>query len=141
MASDFGAKLPVWFWIVSGFFVLWQLIGCYFCYVYAVVGPDDPYQRQLGEGMPAWYWWVFAVAVITGTLAALALLARMKLAKPLALVSLIAVILQYGYVLGTTDLIPHQGLLMAAGLPVTIAVLGAVMLWFANRSIARGWIS
>ncbi|MCW3845766.1 hypothetical protein OF829_00835 [Sphingomonas sp. LB-2] len=141
MASVFGGKPPVWFWIVSGAFLLWQLMGGYAFYVYAVVGPDDPYQRHLGELMPFWYNWVFGVAVFAGIAAAVLLLMRNKLAKPLALASLIAVILQYGYVIGTTDLIAHQGLVMATGLPITIAVLGAVMLWFANSSIKRGWLS
>lgn len=141
MASVVGGKPPVWFWIVSGAFLLWQLMGGYAFYVYAVVGPEDPYQRRLGELMPFWYNWVFAVAVFAGIAAAAALLARNRLAKPLALVSLVAVILQYGYVIGTTDLIAHQGLVMATGLPVTIAVLGAVMLWFAGVSIRRGWLS
>lgn len=141
MSSAFGAKPPVWFWLVAGFFVLWQLMGGYAFYVYAIVGPDDAYQRHLGELMPFWYNWVFGVAVFASIAAALMLLARKALAKPLALVSLIAVILQYGYVIGTTDLIAHQGLMMATGLPVTIAVLGAVMLWFAGLSIKRGWIS
>ena len=141
MSSAFEVKPPVWFWVVAGFFVLWQLMGGYAFYVYAIVGPDDPYQRHLGELMPFWYNWVFGVAVFAGIAAALLLLARKALAKPLALVSLIAVVLQYGYVIGTTDLIAHQGLMMATGLPVTIAVLGAVMLWFAGLSVRRGWLS
>ncbi|MEZ0242168.1 MAG: hypothetical protein ACAH11_02255 [Sphingomonas sp.] len=141
MASDFEAKPPVWFWVVAGFFVLWQLTGCFAYYQYGIVGPEDPYQKALGESMPAWYWWVFGIAIVTGTLSALALVARKAWAKPLALVSLIAVILQYGYVLGTSDLIAHEGLVGAAGFPAFIALLGAAMLWFANLSRSRGWIS
>lgn len=141
MSSAFGVKRPIWFWAVAALLLLWQLGGCFAFYRYAIVGPDDAYLRHLNDLTPAWYWWVFAVAAIAGTLSALALLARSRFAKPLALVSLIAVILQYSYILWTTDLIAHDGLAGAAGLPVTIAVLGVFQLWFAKLAVKRGWIS
>lgn len=140
MASDIRQKPPGWYWGVAGFFLLWQLIGCAAFYKDVVAGLDDPYQRQLFASMPGWFVFVFAVAVLAGTLGAGTLLARSKVAAPLYLVSLIAVVVQYGYALASTDLIAHDGLAGAAGLPVTIAVLGAVQLWFARYAQRRGWI-
>lgn len=140
MAANFQQKPPLWFWIVSGVFLVWQLIGCAAFYADEIAGLSDPYQRALIASMPVWFVVVFAVAVLAGTLGAAALLARSKVARPLYLVSLIAVVVQYGYALASTDLIAHEGLAGAAGLPVTIAVLGAVQIWFAGYAQRRGWI-
>jgi len=141
MAAYIRQKPPSWFWLVSLLFLAWQLVGCWAFYQHAVIGPPDPYQHKIAASMPGWFTIVFAVAVATGTLGAAALLARSKLARPLYLVSLIAVVVQYGYALASTDLIAHEGLAGAAGLPVTIAVLGAVQLWFADFAQRRGWIA
>jgi hypothetical protein len=141
MAAYIRQKPPSWFWLVSTLFLAWQLIGCAAFYKDTIAGLDDPYQRQLFASMPGWFVVVFAAAVLAGTLGAAALLGRSKIARPLFLVSLIAVVVQYGYALASTDLIAHQGLAGAAGLPVTIAVLGAVQLWFAGVALRRGWVA
>ena len=135
----------MWFWITAVVLTLWNAVGCYLCYQQFALGADwmpnaTDYDRQLLASMPAWYNWCYALAVGTGFLGGLALLARRRVALSLFLVSLVAVIVQFGYVLGATDLIAVKGFATAAGLPIFIFAVAVFSLWLAGRAGQRGWL-
>ena len=145
MSSAFGAKPPVWFWIVSGVLVLWELLGCLSLYLHIAVGPMiDPKHTQWDldyfAALPAWFVWDYLLAVGAGLLGGIALLMRSKFARPLFIASLIGVVIQFGWVFLFTDMIAHKGFWVVY-FPAFIFAMGVFQLWFANLSIKRGWIS
>ncbi len=139
-------KASTWFWIVAILLLAWQAIGVVACVMQVRMGaaswPDaTDYDRRLYLGMPFWYNWVYVVATFGGLAAAILLIARNALAVPLNIVSLVAIVVMFGYVLGATDLIAHKGLLAAAGFPIVIFLLGVVGVWVSRTARARGWIA
>ena len=137
-------KPPTWFWIVAILLLLWGVGACASYVMHQRFDPDDPanpvYDRQLYKSLPAWLNWVFAAAVGTVLAGAVALLFRVKEAVFLYVMSLIAVVIQFGWTLGATDLIAVKGWGVAIGPPLVILLFGVFGLWFAIRSRRRGWI-
>lgn len=136
---------PAWFRIVTVIFVLWELAGCYACYSQfklgaAAMGPVDDWSLKYYAALPVWYNWVYAVATFGGLLGGLALLARSKAAIPLFWISLIAVIVMFGYAFAATDLIAHKGLAQVLPFPLFIAAMGAVSIWLARHAATQGWL-
>ena len=137
-------KPPVWFVIVAVLLTLWDAIGVYACIQQfrlgaEAMGPATDYDRALYASLPAWYNWVYALAVGAGLLAGIALLARSALAVPLAAVSLLAAVVQFGWLFATTDIVAVKGV-WTTYFPLFIIALGVFALWFARLARARGWI-
>jgi hypothetical protein len=80
----------------------------------------------------------YAVAVGAGTLGALLLLMKKAAAATLFLVSLVAVLVQFGYTLGATDLIAQKGIVVAAGFPAFVILVAIVQLAYARSLVAKG---
>lgn len=144
MASSFVTRPPVWFWIVAVLLLLWELIGCYFCLQQFRLGADampgaTDYDRALNASLPVWYNWIYALGVGSGALGGLALLTKKAVAKPLYVVSLVAVLIQFGYLFATTDIIAAKGVWVTY-FPAFIAVVGLFAIWVADRTIKRGWL-
>lgn len=145
MSSAFGAKPPVWFWVVSVILLLWGLAGCFSLYLHIAVGPKmdpNPTQWDLDyyAALPGWFNAVYALAVGGGVLGAAALLARSKFATLLTIASLAGIVVQFGWVFLATDLIAHKGIWVVY-FPAFILAMGLFQLWFANMAAKRGWIS
>jgi hypothetical protein len=146
MATNFQQKPAVWFTVLAVLLVLWGLAGCASFYVHVAYGPDiDPnatdWDRAYFAALPGWLNIVYAVAVGAGLLGSIALLLRSKLAQPLYLVSLIAVVIQFGYIFLATDLAAHKGAATAYPFPALIFVIALFQLWFAGYARRRGWLS
>lgn len=141
-----GVKPPAWFWIVAILLVAWNAIGVYFCVdqiqhgAMSAMWEQTPYHRALYASLPVWYNWCYAVATFGGLLGALALLLKEKRARVLFWISLIAVIVQFGYVFAMTDMIAHQGAAKTVPFPVFIALVAAFSIWFAGMAARKGWI-
>lgn len=137
-------KPPAWFWVVTALLVLWGIAACASYAMHMRYDPDDQanpaYDRQLYKSLPGWLNMVYAVAVGTVLAGALALAIRAKEAALLFVISLVAVVIQFGWTLGATDLIAVKGVGVAAGPPLVIFLIGAFALWFARLSRRRGWI-
>jgi hypothetical protein len=128
-----GAAVPSWFWIVAGLAVLWEAFGCY---TYVTQSPVPDAQRVGGYAkMESWQWGVFAIAVWSGLIGALLLLARSRWATALLLVSLLAAAIQYGVAAA-------QGGIDADARPIAVAVLvvGVLLVIFASRARRKGWL-
>lgn len=143
MRAPFG-KPPIWFWIVSVLFLLWACVGLFAFYSQvldaAAIAALDPYDRHMLTSMPVWLKAVYGTATVAAALGGVLLLARSALARLVYLVSLVSIIVQFGYTLGATDLIAVKGFVVAAGFPIFIIVMGVVQLWFARLATGRGWL-
>lgn len=112
MASRFPSSPPKWFRIAAIVLILWGLIGCVSLYMHFAVGPGpdaSAYDRQLYHGLPGWMSFVYVGAVAFGLAGSIALLLRRRSAVPLSIVSLILVLIQFGWMFLATDIIAVKG--------------------------------
>lgn len=138
------ATPPTWYWIVASLLLLWSLAALASFVMHLRFDPDDPanpaYDRALYTSLPGWLNLVYAVAVGTVFGGAVALLLRLRVAVLLFAVSTVAVVVQFGWTLGSTDLIAVKGVGIAAGPPLVIFLFGVFAWWFATLARRRGWI-
>lgn len=137
---------PRWYLVVSGLAVVWMLFGVAALVMDAMMDEAalaamSEGQRRLFESRPAWIFAVYAIATLTGLAGAVALLLRRSWAVPALAVSLAAVTVQFGYVFLVMDAVGQIGAAAALPFPITIFVIGAVLLWFARMADHRGWLS
>ncbi len=146
MMTSFHKPIPPWFWIVGVLLVIWGAVGVFACVQQVrlgadAMGPADDYYRRLYASFPAWYNAVYAVATGAGLLAALALVFRSRLARPLFVLSLIAVLIQFGWLFLATDIVAVRGAATVVPFPVFIAAVAAYGVWLSGLARRRGWIA
>ena len=54
--------------------------------------------------------------------------------------SLVAVVVQFGWLFATTDMIAQRGFAATAGFPIFIVAIAVFQIWFAGHAIRRTWI-
>ncbi len=128
--------------IIGVILLLWGLMGiAAFVMQYRIdpveLARTDPTTARAFASMPAWLWVVYAFAVGTGFAGSLALIAQRKSAVPLYAISLIAVLIQFGYTLGATPLIAEKGIAAAAGFPVLIILVALFQLFYSRMLAAK----
>lgn len=136
------SKAPVWFTVGAIVLILWGLMGCASLYMHFVMGPGDgpgttDYDRQLYASLPTWYGVVYSVAVLSGLLGAILLLMRRSAAVMLSALSVVAVIIQFGWLFLATDILAVRGAWVAY-FPMFILLVQLFQLWFANRAKGKG---
>ena len=141
-----GLKVPGWYWAVAVLALLWGIIACWGYVAGVTMTAEDmaklpPVQAEAWGSMPAWLTGAYAIAVWSCLAGAIALLLRKAWARPVYVLSLAAAVVQFSYTLATTRLIEVEGVVGAAGLPVTIWVIGAALIWFSGMAARRGWLS
>ncbi|MBX3562893.1 MAG: hypothetical protein KF780_13895 [Sphingomonas sp.] len=145
MATEANPPVPVWYWIVAVLALMWAAAGC-FAYVSQVtISPEDfarlpAAQQQIWAAMPGWATGAYAVAVWISLAGAGALLLRRRLARTAYLVSLVAVLIQFGWVFLASPILSLYPLVEAAAFPLFIVVLGVFLLWFSHMAAGRGWL-
>jgi len=134
--------VPVWYWIVSGLLLLWNVAGCFACFSQMTASPEKiaswpEAQRAAWLAMPAVARIAYAVAVATGLLGAAALLLRLLAAGPLFVASLVGVIVQFGWFFAV-----HKGAAKNGGssaiFPAVIALIAVVEIGFACWAKTQG---
>ena len=140
-----NTKLPAWFWAVSVLLLLWDAAGVFAFYAHVALGEAglaamSAYDRQAYLALPGWFNWAFAMATWPALLGSTALLLRSRFALPLYVVSMVGVIVQFGWVFGATDLIAVKGAAATVPFPFVIFVLAAVQIWFARMALQHGWL-
>lgn len=138
-------NVPAWYWVVGIVLLLWGAAGV-FAFYSQMTTPYDQMVAEMGKlaadcikGMPTWLWWVYGVAVWSGILGTVSLLLRRAWALPLYMVSLVAVVVQFGH----SFLVAKIQLLMgwgAAAFPAFIILMAIVQLGFAAQAKKRGWL-
>ncbi|MEC3949949.1 sugar transporter [Sphingobium sp. HWE2-09] len=134
-------RAPRYVTAIAIIILLWNLMGvAAFVMQYqadlAELARTDPSTAKAFAAMPGWAWAAYAVAVGAGTLGAILLLARKATAAPLFLVSLIAVLVQFGYTFLGTDLVAEKGLGVAA-FPALIIIVAIVQLLYARSLVTK----
>ena len=133
--------VPTWFWIAVGLALLFEAAGCVMYLSQMNVDhatlPLD--QRAMWEATPMWVIAAYAVAVWVGLVGALLLLLRRRLAVPVLLLSLIAVVVQFSGLFLVAQLrqtVPESALIV----PVRVRWGSYVILSLARLSRRRGWL-
>lgn len=139
-------KRPGWFWVVAVLALLWNLFGLAMFWMQYSMTPEQlaqlpEAQRALPEGFPAWLWALNGVAVVAGTLGSILLLMGRRLALPVFWVSLVAVVVLFGYSLFPGGMVAALGVAQALPMPILVTVVAALLVWFARRAVARGWLA
>ncbi len=137
-------KPPLWFWIVSVLALLWNLMGVFSYLSQAYIGVEEleqmtQAQRELFEAQPAWVTGAFAIAVFGGTLGCIALLLRKKWAKPVFILSLLAVLAQFAYSLFLSNTVEVYGN-TAIIMPIVIIIIAILLVMFAKKGAQKGWL-
>ena len=134
---------PTWFWIVALLGLVWELFGVVMYLMHVGVLPNNAEmseaERSLMESSPVWVTGLFAIGVFAGALGTLGLVLRKRWAKPLLVLSLIAVILQFGGWLLATDAITIIGPSVFI-MPATIVAVAILLAWLATVGVRRGWL-
>ncbi|MBV2147870.1 sugar transporter [Sphingobium sp. AS12] len=133
---------PRYFTIIAIILLLWNLMGlAAFAMQYTAdlteLAKTDPTTAQAFAAMPPWVWIAYAIAVGAGTLGAIALLMKKAAAASLFLISVIAVIVQFGYTFLGTDLLAVKGAVVIA-FPAFIVVIAIVQLLYARNLVGKG---
>ena len=136
--------VPKWYWVGSVLALVWALAGCFAYWSQVSMTADDlaklpPAQAAMWAMMPKWVVGAYAVAVWAALAGAFGLLLRKAWARPLFLVSLIGVVVQFGWTFFATPLLKTQGG-GAALFPLFILIAGMAMLALARHASARGWL-
>ena len=139
MTESSSNKPPIWFWIVSVIALVWNGMGvnAYLQQAYNTESYQAMYteeQLEIASNMPSWVTAAFAIAVFAGALAAIGLLLRKSWSVKLWLLSLLAVIIQLGYIL-------INGYASSIGMTIMIIIFALIFVWFARKSEANGWLS
>ncbi len=144
MSDVIDARPPTWFWIVAVLALLWELFGVAMYLMHVGVLPNSQEmseaERSLMESSPVWVTGLFAIGVFGGAFGTLGLLLRKRWARPLLILSLIAVILQFGGWLLMTDAIAIMGPSVFV-MPAIIVLVAILLAWLATVAARRGWLS
>lgn len=141
--NQLSARPAAWFWAVAVLGLLWELFGVVMYLMHVGVLPNSAEmseaERSLMESSPTWVTALFAIGVFAGALGALGLVLRARWARPLLIVSLIAVVLQFGGWLLMTDAIDVIGPSVFV-MPAVIVLVGILLVWVAGTAARRGWL-
>lgn len=133
------------FYVISSLALVWNLMGV-FNYLGQVLMSDEVLaslpkdQQLLYQDVPAWVTAAFAVAVFSGTLGAVFLLLKKKIASTFFILSFVGIVTQmsYGLLLDEkTDNYGRLGLLM----PLMIIAVGAYLIWYSKKAKENRWLS
>lgn len=145
MTENSSNKPPVWFWVVSVIALLWNAMGvnAYLQQAYKSESFRANFNEQqlaIIDATPAWATAAFAIAVFAAALGCIALLLRKKWAKPLFLISFIAVLVQFSHELFMTNMSDYYDI-SAWVMTIAIPIVAALLIKLSKTSIAKGWIS
>ena len=144
MSDLTDSRPPAWFWIVAVLGLLWELFGVAMYLMHVGVLPNSQEmseaERSLMESSPLWVTGLFAIGVFGGALGTLGLLLRRRWARPLLILSLVAVILQFGGWLLMTDALAVVGPSVFV-MPAIIVAVAILLVWLGNTGVKRGWLA
>ena len=138
MGKVIGAKVPVWFREVAVLGLLWNGYGVYM-YLQSVGMIRNAAQVAPAQAVPAWVTGTFAVAVFAGLLGSLLMVAGKRLACPLLVLSLVAVIVQTVWIVFISNARAVEGM-KALIMPGAITLVALLLVLVAARGAEKGWL-
>lgn len=138
-------KTPIWYWIISIFFLLWNLMGVISFFAHTFITDEalaalPDVERELYGDYPIWTTIVFAIAVFFGLFGALGLTLRKRWSKLAFIISFCAIIPQMAHNIFFTKSMDVYGPGQALTMPLMVVVFGMLLIWFSAHSIKKGWI-
>lgn len=128
------AKPHFSFWIISGLGVVWNLMGCvnFFTQMQprAVAEMPELYQRIITT-RPLWATLVFGTAVFAGATGCILLLLRRRVAMPILLLSLTAILLTMVQTVLAIGFVSSTALAL---------VVGVALFWYSSIAARVGWL-
>ena len=147
MSEESISKPTMWFWIIAGVMLAWNLIGLMFYYqqstlTEAVMLEAGLTAQQIAHILdtPAWGHSGYAIAVNAGVLGAIFLLLRKAWAVPFFILSLVGALVQDLDAIVLRDALDAWGT-GALWLPIIVLVICVVEIWYARGAKAKGLIS
>nr|WP_299033744.1 hypothetical protein [uncultured Tenacibaculum sp.] len=133
------------FWIIGVAALVWNGLGVmqYLGMAYMtdeIKAALPEAERALYENVPTWVTAAFAIAVFGGLIGSAFLLMRKKLARPMFLISLIAIVVQMSYSLFMSRAAEVYGP-GSVIMPIMVIVIGVFLLMYSKKTIAKGWLS
>jgi hypothetical protein len=142
MTDDFAPR-PVagWFLPAAVAAMLFMGLGCVAYLMHVLTDPAtlDLEQRTASEALPAWVLGAQAIAVWVGLAGTILLVMKRKLAEPLLMVSLVAVLVWLAGLLLASEVRENMSandLLVA----IVVTALTWTIFWFARHSRQREWL-
>jgi len=138
-------KPPVSYWIIAVIALIWNIMGV-MSYLGQVYMTDDmmasmtPEQQELLANTPAWSTGLFAIAVFAGLLGSFLLLMRKKLATPVFLISLIAVLINMGYSFFATNQTEVFGTIDGIVMPIIVIIIAVFLYMYSKKSGEKSWM-
>ncbi len=139
-----AVQRPMWFRWVAVLALLWNLFGLYSFYYHVSASPAaiaawPEAQQRIAAATPSWIFVPFVIATLGGTLGSLGLLLGKRWAVTVLLLSLLAIVIQFGahYLLTPVWALTGVG---GAVLPLCIALVGLLLWRLARKAAARGWV-
>lgn len=146
MSDTPNGKPPASYWIIAGIFLLWNFLGLTIYYDQVTMTPEviaenfSPAQQTFLQNMPIWATSAYAIAVTAGVIGAALLFARMALALPVFVVSLVGVLVQDLNSFVLSDGLGVWGT-SALYLPTLVLLICIVEIWYSQSAKAKGWLS
>ena len=139
-------KIPLWFWVVSIFFLLWNIMGVFSFLAHTFISNEalaalPSNERELYGEYPLWTTIVFAIAVIAGMIGAIGLVLKKKWSKMAFVISLLAIIPQMIHNVFFTKSIEVYGTVEAVTMPALVVIFGLFLLWFSTSAIKKHWLN
>jgi hypothetical protein len=139
-------KIPMWFWVVSIFFLLWNIMGVFSFLAHTFISNEalaelPSNERELYGEYPLWTTIVFAIAVIAGMIGTIGLVSKKKWSKMAFVISLLAIIPQMIHNVFFTKSIEVYGTVEAVTMPALVVIFGLFLLWFSTSAIKKHWLN
>lgn len=137
------APPPISFRIIAIVLILWGAMGCAAAWFQLGTPAEtlpEP-DRTIMAGLPGWLGAVYVGAVVSGLAGGVALLLRRAIARPLFIVSLVLVVIQFGYTFFGTDLLALKSAAETVPFPLFIIAVAVFQVWYAGYALKRGWIA
>jgi len=145
MSDIVGRKPPTWFWVVAVLGLLWEAFGVATYLMHVEILPMNTSgmneaELTLSRSMPNWATAAYAIAVFAGLLGAVGLALRKGWSRTLLFLSLLALLVQFGWwvlISGAMEIIGPSMMVM----PAVVIVVGVVLVLVANHAAKRGWLT
>jgi len=143
MATTASSRAPAHLWVAGLLAVLWNGFACY---DYLMTNlRSDAYLSQMPadqlaylDTLPSWLTAFWALGVWGGLAGSLLLLARSRHAISAFAVSVIGVVVTFGYMMFGTDMPASMKTGVSAAMPWVIFIIALFLLWYARGARKQG---